>query len=903
MLRIKEPEHPLPIYPTTTPSLRLAALLLGVSCAFIGLPASASSQAFDAEQRLDCQLRLEDVRWAQRIWPQQNESPKPARQEVLSDDEIRAEVEDSLRQETALQQRYGIHISSARLQAELERMAANTRAPDQLQALFEALDNDPNAIAECIARPELVQRELDEAYRDEQLKLGGQQPKPSAFDQWWQVEAEHWQPNPKRRLSSEISLPSISTMHQSSDLGSSKPQLEDAWLYRQPSARTGHSAVWTGTEMIVWGGEASSVVTNTGGRYNPATDSWQGISQIGAPTARQGHTAVWTGQEMIVWGGGVYQGDMDSGARYDPASDTWQALDTSWTPEPRWSHIAVWTGKEMIVWGGEKSSWNGLRSGGRYDPKLDRWYATDTQNAPDPTLASGVWSGTELLIWGNGGGRYNPTTDLWRDISQTNAPQNQSASAVWTGANMLVIGMGSDGINGLYDPQGDTWQPVAASGVHSYLSRIVWANGRLLQFGWESDEKFFGLSYDPRGDRWTELNVEGAPMPPDSFSLIWSGQQAILWGGQKNEGNLHYQGIKYDPVADQWQPMLATFAAVDSSYPNFRSQVWTGREMILWPAEEDNNSGYRYDPALDTWSSLSTRGEAPRPRSGHTAIWTGKEMIIWGGDNRSDSLLETGGRYNPLLDRWQATRGQPPSGRVEHTATWTGRYMLVWGGEDDFGQKLGTGGRYDPVTDQWLATQLRNAPSPRSDHTAVLAQGQVMIWGGNKNRTMEDQNSTLDTGSVYNPKTNAWRKLPKAPEARAEHTAVWSGEKLLVWGGKRDYKLVAGGLAYDPHTFRWSQLPTDDQAPEGLIGHSAVWTGSEMIIWGGNAGDSCLNSGSRYNPELEQWTALPLLNAPIARCDHGALWTGDRMLIWGGESNVSSYLDLGVYFPPVAADE
>ena len=45
-----------------------------------------------------------------------------------------------------------------------------------------------------------------------------------------------------------------------------------------PSARAEHAAVWTGTDMIVWGGvgtgDNNSPYFGTGGRYNPATDSW-----------------------------------------------------------------------------------------------------------------------------------------------------------------------------------------------------------------------------------------------------------------------------------------------------------------------------------------------------------------------------------------------------------------------------------------------------------------------------------------------------------------------------------------------------------------------------------------------------------------------------------------------------
>ena len=52
----------------------------------------------------------------------------------------------------------------------------------------------------------------------------------------------------------------------------------------------------------VWGGLAGGY-SNSGGRYNPATDSWTPTGTINAPAGRARHTAVWTGSEMIVWGG------------------------------------------------------------------------------------------------------------------------------------------------------------------------------------------------------------------------------------------------------------------------------------------------------------------------------------------------------------------------------------------------------------------------------------------------------------------------------------------------------------------------------------------------------------------------------------------------------------------------
>ena len=100
--------------------------------------------------------------------------------------------------------------------------------------------------------------------------------------------------------------------------------------------------------MIVFGGNG-----NTGGRYNPASNSWTAVRTTNAPGARSSHVAVWTGSEMIVWGGGGdFASYFNTGGRYNPATDSWVATTNSNAPGPRVDHTAMWTGTEMIVWGG-----------------------------------------------------------------------------------------------------------------------------------------------------------------------------------------------------------------------------------------------------------------------------------------------------------------------------------------------------------------------------------------------------------------------------------------------------------------------------------------------------------------------------------------------------------------------
>src|SRR5690606_26383253 len=94
------------------------------------------------------------------------------------------------------------------------------------------------------------------------------------------------------------------------------------------ASRYGHTAVWTGTEMLIWGGYdgAGGNTLNNGARYNPSTNVWTPISTTNAPSARGEHSAVWTGDRMIIWGGEDFFAPIDTGASYDPMTNTWTAI-------------------------------------------------------------------------------------------------------------------------------------------------------------------------------------------------------------------------------------------------------------------------------------------------------------------------------------------------------------------------------------------------------------------------------------------------------------------------------------------------------------------------------------------------------------------------------------------------
>lgn len=341
---------------------------------------------------------------------------------------------------------------------------------------------------------------------------------------------------------------------------------------QSPASRT---AVWTGNEMLVWGGTdfatvGGAVMTDPGWRYESANDSWLPIPAAGAPRARVWHTAVWTGSEMIIWGG---QGTnfLQDGARFRPTLNSWLATPAVNAPDTRASHTAVWTGNEMIIWGGYRGSGpvTHLNTGGRFEPGANNWIAVTDNAAPAVrSYHSAVWTGSEMIVWGgynsiflNSGGRYSPVTNSWSAVSTTGAPSARYAhTAVWTGDEMIVWG----GYNG----------SVPSSG------------GR----------------YRPKSNSWTNMTTTAAPEPRYLHTAVWTGTEMIIWGGYNSDYELN-SGARYNPAVNAWFPVTTSNAPVARYY---HTAVWTGTEMIVWGGYNGNRltDGARYNPTTDTWTPI-----------------------------------------------------------------------------------------------------------------------------------------------------------------------------------------------------------------------------------------------------------------------------------------------------------
>jgi hypothetical protein len=237
---------------------------------------------------------------------------------------------------------------------------------------------------------------------------------------------------------------------------------------REPTSST----VWTGTEILSWGGggeEGPGPLRTDGFRFDPFSGEVATIPP--APLEpRTDPAVVWTGDELLVWGG-WREGEpfFDDGAAYDPATDTWRAL----PPAPISARVplSAWTGSEWILWGTGVRVDDRPLDGAAYDPSTDTW--REIADGPiEVTDSTAMWTGQEFVVVGAAlyggnhpetrtaiGAAYDPIADSWRQLPASPLNPN-SNTAVWTGER--IVGVGYDHVTAAYDPDTNEWTEMSA---------------------------------------------------------------------------------------------------------------------------------------------------------------------------------------------------------------------------------------------------------------------------------------------------------------------------------------------------------------------------------------------------------------------------------------------------------
>lgn len=356
-----------------------------------------------------------------------------------------------------------------------------------------------------------------------------------------------------------------------------------------------------------------SIVDRAGGRNEQrvaapvrpgAAEFREGWTQLPPPPeVRTGPAAVWTGQDLLVWGGYVYTGYSDEAPSANGFS--WNAANEKWTSLPqsplgaRSFPATVWTGAELLLWGG----WDGLGAffgdGAAFNPETARWRSLPASPL-GPRAALSVWTGSELLLWGTSirmdhpprdGAAYDPASNTWRSIPP--APvELTDASAVWSGEEMFVFGASlgrnneaatESAIGAAYDPLTNEWRELPVSKLFPQATAAAWDGREMIAW----DHRSESAAYDPDSDSWRTLPrvpLETVDCSPEAVSLgdavfgHFCGESVVL-----ERESSRWRDVSHDDVLGSG----ATLVPGDGSVFLMVRSVETEEEsMLVYRAEE-----------------------------------------------------------------------------------------------------------------------------------------------------------------------------------------------------------------------------------------------------------------------------------------------------------------------------
>lgn len=299
---------------------------------------------------------------------------------------------------------------------------------------------------------------------------------------------------------------------------------------------------------------------------------------------------VWTGEEMIVWGGckeETCRTRYADGAAYNPASNEWRLIAES-PLSGRNYHLAAWTGSEMLILGG----WQSNRTAAAYSPSTDTW-----RLMPEPPFAvsmrrldgvvrtdlvTGVWTGHGYIVWDAAQDRlaeYSPTGESWSLLPSTGLEVDLGVLR-WTGNDLYALGslnsavypdrvpllgalLVDDGWESL--PPGEFWGERVNAEAEARLA--TWVGDRLVAFTDGGFEYGRTATYRPGATAWED--IDPVPLPATDY---WPEPLVI---GQRLLVFHHVGGAIYEPATGAWIPVTIPFGEAGRA-------VWTGEEVIFW---------------------------------------------------------------------------------------------------------------------------------------------------------------------------------------------------------------------------------------------------------------------------------------------------------------------------------
>ena len=291
----------------------------------------------------------------------------------------------------------------------------------------------------------------------------------------------------------------------------------------------------------------------------------------GPLTARVFADVMWSGTEMLVWGGSDQEvaPNVADGAAFDPNSNTWRMLPPAPELHPKAATRAVLANDQMIVVARDVTLSHHLPSG--------EWSVLGEGRVPPQQPGKLVWNGESVFMWSDALWRLDVVSGDWTALDEppmeigpepwmrslhalgdvvlaagSTGPCDGRAVVVWTPPGWQAL----DGLDLGTELLADCSTPRQTAVVDDLV--LTWNpdSGRTLLWEHDADLEWLDMARPPlHGSE----GAGGALVMDDRILVTESG-----------EGHIYF------PIVDAW------FSSVLPGQGTEWDMVWTGEEVLMW---------------------------------------------------------------------------------------------------------------------------------------------------------------------------------------------------------------------------------------------------------------------------------------------------------------------------------
>ncbi|MGH8907385.1 MAG: Kelch repeat-containing protein [Egibacteraceae bacterium] len=535
------------------------------------------------------------------------------------------------------------------------------------------------------------------------------------------------------------------------------------------------------------------------------------------------------------------------------------------------------------------------------DPAVvSQWRALRDAPVARQQVAVAVADGTVWVFGGLEGDRatakaegYDPAIDTWKTGPDLPVPLHHAMAVTYQGELVVIGGWIPNGpdltartSNRVFVLRDGEWQELERLNQPRAAGAAAVVGDRIVVTGGQSDGALISATEVFDGTRWTD--ADPIPTPREHLAAASDGRYVYAVGGRDLSADNNVAALeRYDASADRWE----TLTGMPTPRGGLGASVVKGRLVTVGGEEPTDVYGTVESYDLDTgvWTSLPSLGT---PRHGLGVAAVGGSLYAINGATRpthaesSDTVevLTVQSAAAQASTEWR-TLTSSFTARQQVAVAPSGGILWVLGGLEAQHATPRTEG-YDPLTDRWQPGV--DLPLPLHHAMAVSYQGQLIVMGG-----WIPEGSALNavtSDRVFTLRGGVWKELPNMRRPRAAGAAAVVGNKIVVFGGQNDGRLVTATEVFDGT--RWTDADPIPTPREHLAGAS---DGRYVYAVGGRdlSADNNFSALDRYDPVTGTWETLKRM--PTPRGGLAAAIAAGWLITAGGENPTGVFETVEAY--------